>query len=88
MVNRDFVCIIWFRFIIRWGTTKDMMEGKNVIGYIMSTNVLMRETQDILSCGVLTTALEHDCGRRTAVIYCSSLLTSLLSWLRYCCEKN
>ena len=72
MVNRDFVCIIWFRFIIRWGTTKDMIEGKNVIGYIMSTNVLMRETQDILSCGVLTTALEHDCGRRTAVIYCSS----------------
>ena len=48
------------------------MEGKNVIGYIMPTNVLMRETQDILSCGASTTALEHDCGRRTAVIYCSS----------------
>ena len=28
---------------------------------IMSTNVLMRETQDILSYGASTTALEHDC---------------------------
>ena len=38
---------------------------------IMSINVLMRETQDILSCGASTTALEHDCGRRTAVVYFS-----------------
>ena len=71
MVNRDFMCVLWFGFI-KWRTTKDVMEGKNVIGYIMSTNVLMRETQDILSCGASTTALEHDCGRRTAVINCSS----------------
>ena len=71
MVNRDFMCIIWFGFI-KWRTTKDMMEGKDVIGYIISTNVLMRETQDILSCGASTTALEHDCGTRTAVIYCSN----------------
>ena len=87
MVNRDFMCIIWFGFI-KWRTTKDMVEGKNVIGFIMST---MRETQDILSCGASTTALEHDCGSRTAVICCrvvSSLLTRLLSWLRYCCEKS
>ena len=54
----------------------------------MSTNVLMRETQDILSRGASNTALEHDCGRRTAVIVVSSLLTSLLSWLRYYCEKR
>ena len=66
-----FMCITWFGFI-KWRTTKDMMEGKNMIGYIMSTNVLMRETQDILSCGASTTASEHDCGRRTAVIYSSS----------------
>ena len=39
---------------------------------IMSINVLMRETQDILSCGASTTALEHDCGRRTPVVYFSS----------------
>ena len=46
----------------------------------------MRETQDI-SSGASPSALEHDCGRRTAVIVVSGLLTSLLSWLRYCCEK-
>ena len=39
---------------------------------IMSTNILMRETQDILSCGASNTALEHDCGRHTAVICCCS----------------
>ena len=74
MVNRDFMCMIWFGFI-KWRTTKDMMDGKYVIDRIysiMSTNILMRETQDILSCGASTTALEHDCGRRTAVICCSS----------------
>ena len=72
MINRDSMCIIWFGFI-KWRTTKDMMESKNVIGYIMSTDVLMRETQDILICGASTTALEHDyCGRRSAVMYCSS----------------
>ena len=71
MVNRDFRCTIWFGFV-KWRATKDMTEGKNVIGYIMSSNVLMRETQDMLSCGASTTDLEHDCGRRTAVIYCSS----------------
>ena len=71
MVNRDFMCMVRFGFI-KWRTAKDMMDGKNVIGYIMSTNVLMRETQDILLCGASTTALEHDCGRHTAVIYCSS----------------
>ena len=71
MVNRDFMCTIWFGFI-KWRTMKDMMDGKNVIGYVMSTNVLMRETQDTLSCEASTTALEHDCGGRTAVIYCSS----------------
>ena len=48
MVNRDFMCVIWFGFI-KWRKTKDMVHGKNVIGYIMSTNVLMRENQDILS---------------------------------------
>ena len=50
-------------------------DGRYVIDRIYSitsTNILMRETQDILSCGASTTALEHDCGRRTAVIYCSS----------------
>ena len=73
MVSRDFMCMIRFGFIIKWRTTKNMMDGKNMIGYIMSTNVLMmRETQDILSCGVSTTALEHDCERRTAVVYCST----------------
>ena len=72
MVNRDFMCIIWFGFIKR-RTTKDMMESKNVIGYIMSTYVLIRETQDVLSCGAPTTALEHDyCGRHSSVMYCSS----------------
>ena len=71
MVNRDFMCIIWFGFI-KWRTAKNMMEGKNVIGYIMSTNVLMRETQDMWACGASTPALEHDCGRRTAVVYCCS----------------
>ena len=75
MVNRDFMCMIWFGFI-KWRTTKDMMDGKYVIDRIysiMSTKMLMRETQDdILSCGASTTALEHDCGRRTAVIYCRS----------------
>ena len=74
MVNRDFMCMVWFGFI-KWRTTKDMMDGKYVIDRIysiMSTNVLMRETQDILSCRASTTALEHGCGRRTAVIYCSS----------------
>ena len=51
MVNRDFMCMIWFGFI-KWRTTKDiMMDGTNMIEYIVSTNVLMRETQDILSCG-------------------------------------
>ena len=39
MVNRDFMCIIWFGFI-KWRTAKDiMMEGRNVIEHIMSTNV-------------------------------------------------
>ena len=75
MVNRDFMCMIWFGFI-KWRTTKDMMDGKYVIDRIlysiMSTNILMCETQDILSCGASTTALEHDCGRRKAVIYCCS----------------
>ena len=33
MVNRDLIFIIWFGFI-KWRTTKDMMEGKNVIGYV------------------------------------------------------
>ena len=40
-----------------------------------------------ISSGASLSALEHDCGRRTAVIVVSSLLTSLLSWLRYCCGK-
>ena len=61
MVNGDFMCIIWFEFT-KWRTTNDM------IGYIMSTNVLVRETQEILSCGAPTTPMEHDGGRRTAVI--------------------
>ena len=59
MVNRDFTCMIWFGFI-KWRTTKDMMDGKYVIDRIystMSTNILMRETQDILSCGASTTPL-------------------------------
>ena len=49
MVNRDFMCMIWFGFI-KWTTTKDMMDGKYVIDRIysiMSTNILMRKTQDI-----------------------------------------
>ena len=29
MVNRDFMCIIWFGFI-KWRITKDMMDGKNI----------------------------------------------------------
>ena len=52
MVNRDFLCMIWFGFI-KWRTTKDMMKGKNVIGCIMSINVLMRETQVISSSGCI-----------------------------------
>ena len=71
MVNGDFMCIIWFGFI-KWRTTKDMTDdggqNRDRIYYCMSTNVLMCETQDILSCGAPTTALEHDGGRRTAVI--------------------
>ena len=50
----------------------DERQKRDRIYSIMSTNVLMRETQDILSCGASTTALERDCGRRTTVIYCSS----------------
>ena len=44
MVNRNFMCMIWFGFI-KWRTTKDMMDGKYVIDRIysiMSTNILMR----------------------------------------------
>ena len=33
MVNRDFMCMIWFGFI-KWRTTKDMMDGKYVIDRI------------------------------------------------------
>ena len=32
MVNRDFMCIIWFGFI-KWRITKDMIDGKNMMGY-------------------------------------------------------
>ena len=41
--------MIWFGFI-KWTTTQDMMDGKYVIDRIysiMSTNILMRETQYI-----------------------------------------
>ena len=86
MVNRDFVCVIWFGFI-KWKTTKDMMEGKKRDRMCQPT-YLMCETQDI-SSGASPSALEHDCGRRnTAAIVVSGLLTSLLYWLRYCCEKS
>ena len=44
-------------------------------------NVLVRETQDMLSSGASTTALEHDCRGRMAVTVVGSLLNSLLSWL-------
>ena len=46
----------------------------------------------MLSSGASTTALEHYCGRRTAVV-CSQWSTTVwLSWLstianRFCCEK-
>ena len=50
----------------------DRRQKHDGIYNIMSTNILMRETQDILSCGASNTALEHDCGRRTAVICCCS----------------
>ena len=69
------MCMIWFGFI-KWRTTKDIYDGRQKrdrIYSVMSTHILMREIQDILSCGASTTALEHDyCGRRTSVIYCSS----------------
>ena len=39
--------------------------------YYLNTRIDARD-QDILSCGVSTTALEHDYGRRTAVVYCSN----------------
>ena len=38
----------------------DGRQKRDGIYSIMSTNVLMRETQDMLAYGASTTALEHD----------------------------
>ena len=43
MVNRDFMCMIWFGFI-KWRTTKDMMDGKYVIDWIYSKYYVDRHT--------------------------------------------
>ena len=87
MVNRDFMCIIWFGFI-KWRTTKNMMEGKKRDRmYYVNKRTDAQDPRCIIIWSI-DYRIGNDCERRTAVIVVSSLLTNLLSWLRYCCEKE